>query len=201
MPTARETGSTFTPAPSGAHLARCIGVISLGTQQPTTPTFHPTFKVLLIWELPNERVISDGAKAQTVSKEYSCSLSEKANLRKDLESWRGRPFTKEELGGFDVANVIDKPCMVSVIHKQSAKGSTYAAVNAVTSLPKGSQAPPRVNELVRFEIEDGQNDVFKALPEFIQNKIKASDEWMQPHAAVSQEPETEVEQESSDIPF
>lgn len=200
MPYAKETGSAFTPAPAGTHMARCIGVISLGTQQPNSPTFNPSFKVMLVWELPNERVVTDGAKAQTVSKEYSCSLSEKANLRKDLESWRGRPFTKEELGGFDVSAVLDKPCMISIIHKQSAKGSTYAAVNAVASLPKGSAVVPRVNDLVRFEIEDGRNEVFKSLPEFIQNKIAACDEWMQPHAAARHEPEQDPGS-NDDMPF
>src|SRR5688572_25099842 len=115
MPIAKSTGSTFTPAPEGVHISRCIGCVSLGTQQPSSPQFMASFKIVLIFELPNERVVQDGAKAQTVSKEFTCSLSEKANLRKMLESWRGRPFTKEELEGFDVMNVVDVPCMISVI--------------------------------------------------------------------------------------
>src|SRR3990167_3685661 len=36
----------------------------------------------------------------TISKFYTLSLSEKANLRKDLEGWRGKSFTESELEGF-----------------------------------------------------------------------------------------------------
>ncbi len=201
MPIAKESGSTFTPAPAGTHVARCIGVISLGTQQPNSPQFNAAFKVMLIWELPNE-MLGDSGKAMTVSAEFTCSLGEKANLRHILESWRGRAFTKEELAGFDVNTVLDKPCMVSVIHKESAKGRTYAAVNAVTTLPKGTTCPARVNPLQLFEIEHGRNEVFKALPEFVQNKIAASDEWMLPAQPVA-EPEHDPADggESDSVPF
>lgn len=161
-----------------------------------------SFKILLIFELPNERVMQDGAKAQTVSKEFTCSLSEKANLRKVLESWRGRPFTKEELEGFDVMNVVDVPCMINVIHKQSGAGKTYADIAAITSLPKGTQPLPRVNELVRYEIEHGRNDVFKSLPEFIQKKIEVCEEWIHPTAAVQQSQEVDpADKKGDDVPF
>lgn len=177
MPVAREGGSEFIPAPAGAHVARCIGCVSLGTQQPNNPQFNATFKILLIWELPDE--LLPNGQAMTVSKEMSCSLSEKANLRHMLESWRGRAFTREELAGFDVAQVIDVPCLLNVIHKQSAKGRTYADVVAASKLPKNMAAKPRVNDLVHYEIEDGANDVFKALPEFIRKKIASSAEWIE----------------------
>lgn len=179
MPIARNSGGgDFTPAPAGTHLARCVGVISLGTQAPNNPTFKPSFKVLVTWELPDE-MVPDKNMAMTVHKEYSCFLSEKANLRHDLESWRGRPFTKEELDGFDVANVIDVPCMISIIHKTSAKKTVYAQVNAVTKLPKGITPKPRVNELVRYEIEQGRDTTFASLPKWIQDKIAACEEWQQ----------------------
>jgi len=157
---------------------------------------------MLIFELPNERVVSDNAKAQTISREFTCSLSEKATLRHELESWRGRQFTKEELQGFDVMNVVDKPCMISVIHKTSGAGKTYAAITAITSLPKGTQPLPRINELVKYEVEHGRNEVFNALPEFIRKKIESCDEWTQPAAPVA-DPEKPVDgaDDNSDLPF
>jgi|SRR5688572_3506945 len=178
MPIATQGSGTFTPAPAGTHLARCVGVISLGTQPANSPQFKPSFKVMLVWELPDEMVPEKNV-AMTVNREYSCFLSEKANLRHDLESWRGRPFTKEELDGFDVANVIDAPCMVSVIHKTSAKKSIYAQVTGVMQLPKGVTPKPRVNELVRYEIEQGRDTTFNSLPKWIQDKIASCQEWQQ----------------------
>lgn len=196
MPIAKSTGGDFKPAPAGTHLARCVGVISLGTQDPGNPTFSAAFKVLLVWELPDEPV---GDKAMTTHKEYGCFLGDRANLRHDLESWRGRPFTPEELKGFDVAAVIDKPCMLSIMHQENAKKQTYAKVTAVTALPKGVTAKPRVNELVRYEIEQGRDTTFASLPEWIQKKIAACHEWramppadpnsIQPDAGPDFEPE------------
>lgn len=178
MPIAKESGGDFTPAPAGTHLARCIGCVSLGTQPPNSPQFNAAFKVMLVFELPDE--LLPNGQAMTVSMERTCSLSEKATLRHDLESWRGKPFTKEELAGFDVAQVVDIPCMLSVIHKQSAKGKTYAAITAISKLPKAVQAKPRVNELVRYEIEHGKNKVFESLPEFVRKKIMNCIEWNSP---------------------
>ena len=37
-----------------------------------------------------------------VARVYTLCLHERAALRKDLESWRGRKFTEQELDGFDL---------------------------------------------------------------------------------------------------
>jgi len=42
-----------------------------------------------------------------ISKRYTMSLGEQSTLRKDLESWRGKKFTPEELQGFDLNACID----------------------------------------------------------------------------------------------
>src|SRR6185369_175718 len=64
----------------------------------------------------------------------------KAKLRKDLEAWRGRIFTFDELAGFDLESVIDVPCLLSVVHRQGSKGGKFANVGAVMKLPKGMHA-------------------------------------------------------------
>lgn len=175
MPVAKVVGGEFKPAPAGTHLARCVGVVSLGTQLPGNPTFKPAFKVMIVWELPDEELVGD--KALIVQKEYGCFLGDRATLRHDLEGWRGRPFTKEELDGFDVVKVLDKPCMLSIIHETSGKGTVYAKVKSVSSLPRGLQPKPRVNELVHYEIEQGRDATFQSLPKWIQDKIAKCEEW------------------------
>jgi hypothetical protein len=221
MPIARNVGEAFVPCPEGTHIARCIGCISLGTQPQNNPQFAPAFKIMLVWELPDELLPS--GDAMTVSKELTCSLAEKANLRHLLESWRGRQFTALELQGFDVASVVDAPCMLTVIHKKSAKGSVYADVSTAAKLPKGVQPKERFNELVRYEIEQGADAVYASLPQWVQKKIALAAEWIaQPTkpAPRSQEPRTPEPQpdeppagwgndepqapdgdDSSDIPF
>jgi len=103
------------------HKAICYGVYDLGTQ------FNETFgnknhKVLLQWELPEARIDiqKDGEDLnlpRAQSKIYTLSLHEKANLRKDLESWRGKSFTATELEGFDLKNLLGVDCQLQVIHK------------------------------------------------------------------------------------
>ena len=194
MPIAKEKGGDFVPAPAGTHIARCVDVISLGTQ--TSELFPASFKVMIGWELPDEVLVRSDTKEEMpmkVSKEFTLSLSKKANLRKVLESWRGRPFTAQELEGFEVADVLDVPCLLSIIHKTSGAGKTYAAIESVSGLAKGMICKPRHHDIVRFEVEQGRNDVFKALPEWIQKKIEACEEWVHPPIDREEAPAPEVQ--------
>lgn len=198
MPIAKAT--TFQPAPEGTHIARCFACISLGTQH--SEMFADAFKVLLMFELPNEMIeTEDGAKPAVVSKEYTLSLSKKSNLSKHLNSWRGRAFTPEELKGFEVSNVVGAPCQVAIAHKQTANGGTWADIEAITGLPKGMTCPKQWHPSIKYEIEHGENDVFRSLPEWIQKKIRNCEEWTR--KAVKSIPASEPPAESSedDIPF
>lgn len=171
-------GKEFEQPPIGNHVARCIGMIDLGTQQGDYQgkTTHAR-KIVLRWELPNE-LISEGewaGKPFVVSQFYTASLSEKANLRKVLESWRGKPFTPEELMGFDSKNLLDKPCMLNVTHTDKGK----AKVASVAQVPKGMAVPGRVNDLLYFSLEptDYKGTVFDGLGQFFKDMIQKSPEW------------------------
>lgn len=135
---AKETGGgkDFIPAPSGAHAAVCVDIVDLGVLEVTfggkTKKQH---KVYLAWQIGED--MEDG-KPFTVRKRYTLSLHEKAGLRKDLESWRGRPFTPVELEGFDLEVLIGVPCMLSVLQeKKPGSNDIYANVKAIMRLPKG----------------------------------------------------------------
>lgn len=126
--------ATFTPAPNGVHQGVCVDVIDKGIVEVTyagkTKKQH---KVSLAWQLNETR---DDGKRFLVYKRYTLSLNEKATLRKDLESWRGRPFTRDEEMGFDVESVLGANALLNVQQKES-NGKTYANVIAVTPLVKG----------------------------------------------------------------
>ena len=204
MPIAKDSGGNFTPAPTGTHIARCISVIALGTQN--SPNFPASFKVMLVWELPSEPLVNTATgerKPMIANKEYTLSLSEKSKLRADLVSWRGRIFTPEELKQFDVAKVLGFPCMLTIVHKTSSQGKVYAVVSGVTGLPKGTVCPERVHPLALYEIEHGKNEVFAKLPAWIQKKIENCEEWLHPAAMEAPEPEPEPEapEESAEVPF
>ena len=177
---AKDTGSDndFTPVPQGTHLAICNMVVDLGLQETTynneTKVKHQCF---VRWELPHERIEweVDGQKKEgpmSIGKTYTLSLADKANLRKDLEAWRGKAFTPDELDGFDLFNLLGVGCQVIVTHK-TRETRTYANVTGVASWPKGMPRPQVTENPILKYAEDAQAD-FEKLPEWIRNKIKAS---------------------------
>jgi hypothetical protein len=48
----------------------------------------------------------------------------------------------------------------------------------MSPLPKGMVCPPAFNAPICYNTEEHDEDVFSQLPEFIQDKIKMSDEWI-----------------------
>ncbi len=153
---AKASGGNFTPAPAGTHAAVCVDVVDLGMLEVNfggkTKTQH---KINIVWQIDESR--DDGLPFQ-VRKRYTLSLHEKAGLRKDLESWRGRPFTPAELEGFDVETVLNVGCMLNVIHNVK-DASTYANVAAVMKMPKGMAAPTArsyVRICDREPVQDGE---------------------------------------------
>ena len=139
MPIIATAGESknYTPAPAGAHIGVCVDVIDIGLKEVTfqgkTKMQH---KIDIAWQIDELR---DDGKRFVVYKRYTLSLSEKANLRHDLESWRGRPFTAEEERGFDVENVKGANCILSIQHVTGTKdpSKTFARVVSVMPLMKG----------------------------------------------------------------
>jgi len=126
---------TFTPAPEGTHQAVCVDVIDKGMQPNKFKEGALQHKIDIAWEI-NE--LRDDGKRFVVYKRYTLSLNDKANLRHDLQSWRGKAFTFDELAGFDVETVKGANCLVNVQHNKSADGSrTYANVMSIAPLIKG----------------------------------------------------------------
>ena len=137
-------------------------------------------KVRIGWELPNEKAIFDeesGEESFVCGQDYTLSLGERANLRHIFESWRGRDFTEEELKGFDLKILLEKPCLVNIIHKKSAQNRDYHQVASVTPLPKGMGCPKPTLDVLLYDIEDGESEDFAKLPEWIQDRIQDSEEW------------------------
>lgn len=171
-------GGDFEQPPAGTHVARCVKMIDIGTQRGEYQgKANSRRQVIIGFELPLE-LLTEGAAAGkpfTVSRFYTASLSEKANLRKDLANWRGRDFTQQELLGFDSKNILDKGCMLSLTPNDKNK----VRITAIMALPKGSVVPPRVNPLVYFSLEPGEFDlsVFDSLSDGIKKLVVLSPEY------------------------
>lgn len=160
MPIIATAGESreFTPAPAGLHQAVCVDVVDMGMLEVTyagkTKQQH---KIRLAWQI--DEPMEDG-KRFIVQKRYTLSLSEKATLRKDLESWRGKPFTRDEEMGFDLERLIGVNCFLNVVHA-SKEGKTYANVASVVPLKRG-MAPITADGYVRVKDRDEQGQAREA---------------------------------------
>jgi hypothetical protein len=104
-------------------------------------------------------------------------MHEKSTLRKDVHSMMGKTLTDNEAKSFNIFNLLGKECMVNIIHKQSGD-KTFANIQTITPVPKGMVCPPAVNPQLVFSTQQPDMDAFRKLPEFVQDKIKLSDEFI-----------------------
>jgi hypothetical protein len=175
LPVSESTGGgNYKKVPPGTHRAVCNLVADLG-QQRTTWQGQEQVKpqVYLRFETPDERVEyeKDGVKHEgplSIGATYTASLSEKANLRHILESWRGRGFTQEELKGFDLFNILGKPCLITVSHTEK-NGKVYANIVSVTGMLKGMEPPKPENPLLKYSADEPQS--LGQLPDWLKKKI------------------------------
>lgn len=198
-----DTTTKFPPLEAGTYLARAYGLIDLGVQH--SETFDKDqHKILIMWELPTEFIETEnGTEPRVLSKQYTCSLGENATLRKDLEAWRGRKFTEDELKGFDLRNVIGAPCQLSVV-PQERNGKTYTNIGAVVSIPKGTMVPEAIRSRLIFDLdEEGAYQALELLPEWVQTRIKESVTYKEllANRPLDVKPEDFSDLTSDDIPF
>jgi hypothetical protein len=188
-------------APEGAFVARCYQIVDLGTTMQTGQFPGKKRKVQFIFELPTELhefERGDGLKPFYARSIYNLSMNEKAVLRRDIESWAGKKMSNEIAENFDIFTLLGKPCMVNITHVTKGD-ATYANIIGMSPVPKGLVCPPAFNSALCYNTEEHDEDVFNQLPEFIQDKIKMSDEWIARISKPVPTPVVEAEVEANDF--
>lgn len=172
-------GSAYSPCPPGSYIARCVRLLDLGTVQTDyqgeAKTAH---KCLLAFEVLDPETRRDDGAPFVLSKRYTLSLHEKAALRKELASWRGRDFTPEELRGFDLRNILGQPCFVSVV--ETTKGDrTFSNIAGLMKAPKGMPIPQGDEPLLYWSMSDPAPnwEAFALLHPKLVEQIEASPEF------------------------
>ena len=173
------------PVEPGVYMAICIGCVDLGEQYNETFKNHSN-KCLYIFELIGETIEVDGEmKPRQLSKEFAISSSSKSNLRKFIESWNGKSYTDDDFMELDLFDQIGKSCQINVVLNDTKE---YANIDNLMPLPRGVPAFTTETAPVRWDMSAWDDEVFKTLPEWIQDKIKKSTEYAADHA-----PETVIE--------
>lgn len=161
---AKDNGENYESIPLETQQAVCAFVEDIGTQEGyymgSSIIKH---QVVICWELAEKMTTGEHAgKPFMISKFYTLSLNEKANLCKDLESWRGKPFTAEERKGFDIEKLIGANCLLNIIEDERTDGKKYPKVASVSPILKNMPKIVPVN---------------KVPPDWIQKKREQSIEW------------------------
>jgi hypothetical protein len=180
---ATNNGTVRELIPAGNYIARCYQMIEIGTVTDTVLGKPVTAKKVRIgWELPEELKVFNPEKGEqplVISKEYTLSMNEKSNLRKDLKSWRGKDFTEEEARCFDITKLIGAVCMLNIIHKPSQSDPTkvYEQIAGITPIPKSMKAPAAINPVFVLSYDEFDTELFNKLPDFIKTKMQSSSEY------------------------
>jgi len=167
-------------APEGSYPARCYQIIDLGTTEQGGNYPGKKRKVQFLFELPTELAVFDEAKGSQpyyVRSIYTLSMNEKALLRRDLSAWMGKKLSDAEAAKLDIFKMLGKTCMVNIAHVTKGE-NTYANIISFAPLMKGYECPAAINEAFTYTPTAHDQEVFSKLPEFIQDKIKESDEYI-----------------------
>ena len=169
--------ASYTPPEAGTFTARCIKLIDLGSQTSTYEGETKTArKILIAFEITDPDNRRDDGEPHIVSKRFTASLHPKAGLRKFLESWRGRPFTPEELKAFDLRALLGVSCLLGIVHQE--KGDrVYANLSSCMKLPKGMPAAPGTEPLVHFDLACADWQVYAELSPRLAEQIAQSPEF------------------------
>ena len=199
-------GSNFEPIPTGNYPARCYSMVHIGTIDEVIMGVPKRLnKVRISWELPTELKVfkeENGEQPHVISKEFTLSMHEKANLRAVLKNWRGKDFTEEEAKSFDIEKLVGAPCMLNITHKTSKDGTkVYAEIGSVSTMPKGFTCPDPINEQFVWTYDDFNEEKFNALPDYLKSKMVNSDEYKLATTGGQHHDLNTNEEEHDDLPF
>lgn len=163
--------AAFQAAPVGAHAATLIRIIDIGTQEGEYQGQKTVRRQnLFTWELPNE-AMEDG-QPFIISKFYTASIGEKANLTKDLTSWLGKA---PQPGNPKAEDLLGKSCQVIVSEREN---TGKRVVSGLAPLPKGITIPKKShNPIVFFDLENFDQTTFDGLSEGIKTMVMKSPEY------------------------
>jgi len=191
--------SSTPPLEAGSYPARCVQVIDIGDQM-NDLSGKLQREVMILFEIPSERINVNGEDKPRIMKEiYTLSLTDKANLRKALESWRGKQFTDEELDAFDIRKILNTTCILSVVEKTSkTSGNKYSKIGSISRCMKGIVVPPAESPVFAFDLDEPDAlGTLETLPEWVQKYVKQG----QTYKDMISNPKNFDDISSDDLPF
>jgi hypothetical protein len=187
--------------PAWSHFVRLVSIIDLGTQKVVRGEQEKEQrKIMLTFELPDETYeyeTKEGEKKNGVklkSNQFTLSWSDKSSLRNFIETRQGVQTLWEE--GLDVSVWLGKSGIGTIQHN-SSNWKTYDNLEAVAPLMKWMEEKKQVTESLYFDLDNFDAKLFDKLPQWIQDKIRLSPEYL---AVAGNEPEWIVDELLAEVP-
>tara|TARA_R110000744_G_scaffold69132_4_gene140428 strand:+ start:17 stop:655 length:639 start_codon:yes stop_codon:yes gene_type:complete len=207
----KAEGNDFETLSAGQHLGVCYRIVDLGTREEQYKENPPKKRTLIhvTWET-QEELMEDGRPFAT-GRSYTASLNENATFYKDLVTWRGKPFSEEELKGFDVSKMLGVPANIHIEHNDDGKPRIKNIFK-----PDNFKRTPTINAAFVFDLDiycnefNGNSsdetkamcDIFAELPEWQRNLIEDSYEYLAANDGATPVEEDVVDPDfDDDIPF
>lgn len=188
----------------GNYMSRLVQVIDTGIQykdvwNPATNSFikdtehAPVQHMMTTYELltefmKDEQGNDDEAHPRWLSEEWPLYPLDQ-DLATTTKRYNGLDPKQEKAGDWSL--LANQPCQLNVVHKKSGK----AKIGAVAPAIKGIPYPELKNDTKVYLMEDGDNEVFRSLPEWIQERIRGALNFWGKDGAVKAEPQAPKEPE------
>lgn len=140
--TASAAPSTARPIhPEGQFVAQCVDVIDLGEKLRAFADKPPRLTPMCALVFRTGARSDDTGDYIDVSQEFAVSMSDKANLRKFLEAWRGKKYTQEQAEqGVPLHKLESQFALVTIAHSEPTNDRVYANITSCVGVPEQMRA-------------------------------------------------------------
>jgi len=143
--------SNFKPAPDGQHNSVCCDVVKMENVKCTyKDEVSYKDKIRVVFQV-EETDADNEDKRYIVTGWFVLSMHPKANLRKFMESWRGKPYKDDdEAWDAEFEDMYGAPALIQVVHNVT-RDATYANIDSIMKLPKGMKKISPDSDYIRFK--------------------------------------------------
>lgn len=172
------------PMDAGSYPARVVQIIDLGVQP--QPDYQgepkpPAHEIMMTYEFLDEFCLDEDGNEQEDKPRWLSETFPLRNLDSDLAKSTKRYFAldPDEVHGGDFTALIETPCTVTVVNKAGKgknAGKVFNNVAAIAAMrPKDAKnAGDLVNPPKVFVLDEPDVTIFKSLPQWLQDKVKAN---------------------------
>ena len=178
-------GSDFEPVEPGTYPARIVSIVDMGLQEQRPykgKEKPPKYEIQVTYELLDEFLLDEDGNELLDKPRWIFETLTLHNLDQDRakSTIRYNALDPEHEYDGDWEQLLNTPCMVSVVHNKNVNsGKVYANVSVVSQMrvKQAEKAKELVNDPVLFTLDDPSVETFLKFHERVQDKIKQNIEF------------------------